>query len=50
MDTAKNYHFQTLNPAIRAYLKYQKAKKLAAIDSDKADADNDSSAREEPAG
>lgn len=28
---AKNYRFQTLNPAIRAYLKYQKAK-VPAID------------------
>lgn len=45
--TAHKYRFQTLKPAIRAYLKYQKAKGLAEIDLDKTDPDIDSSAWKE---
>ncbi len=41
--TAKNYRFQTLKPAIRAYLKYQKAKGQKEIDLNKSDPDIDSS-------
>ena len=34
---AKRYRFQTLKPAIRAYLKYQKAKGLSVTDAEMAD-------------
>jgi hypothetical protein len=45
---AKKYCFQTLKPAINAYLKYQRAKGLIAADSGLGDPESDDAAWREP--
>jgi len=46
--SAKKYRFQTLSPAIKAYLKYQKAKGAAAPGLDSADPEMDTKTWREP--
>jgi high affinity sulfate transporter 1 len=45
---AKKYRFQTLKPAIKAYLKYQKGKGMAVSDTDMEDPDADMRKWQEP--
>ena len=46
--SAKQYRFQTLNPAIKAYLKYQKAKGVAAPELDVVEPEVEAKAWREP--
>ena len=47
-ETAKRFRFQTLKPAINAYLKHQRAKGLTLVDTDTADPASDDREWREP--